>query len=237
MKKRILAIALALAMLLPVFAVGSLAATPEEQAQALLDQTSAIFESGKYTLKARGPALGSSKPMSIVFIMDGDRSMFEANMDWVAMLQAVGTNKITDTLLGWFMRLYFGNKARYIVEHDENLVVFPSRRLYVEVPEATGPFDFADLFNVPERTATTVSEPVIGGKKYLCAALENEEFTTSYYYLNGTLKRIGMEAPDPETGQTETFAFEIDLFSPTVDESYFSTSGMRKASIGLPSIF
>jgi len=231
MKKRILAIALALAMLLPVFAVGPFAATPEEQAQALLDQTSAIFESGKYTLKARGPSL-AGKTTSIVFVVDGDRSVFEATMDWVSMLQEMEPANASSMLMGWVMQLLFGSKVRFIAEPDQATIVFVNRRTYIDVPGTPGlALGFTTLFDVPERTATTVSEPVIGGKKYLCAALEgDEDVTTSYYYLNGALKRIGMEALNTDTGQTETFAFEIDLLSPTADQSYFTTNWMLKLS-------
>lgn len=230
MKKRILAIALALAMLLPVFAVGSFAATPEEQAQALLDQTSAIFESRKFTLKAHCPSLYSNKTVSLVFVGDGDRTAFETTMEWVAMSRQLGG--INAMLSGWFLQLLFGSRVRYIAEPDQSTMVFLNRRIYAEIPETPelDPYYFATLFDVPERTATTVSEPVIGGKKYLCATLDADEYTTSYYYLNGTLKRIGMEALNPETGQTETFVFEIDLLSPTADQSYFNTNWMLKLS-------
>jgi len=234
MKKRILAIALALAMLLPVFAVGSYAATPEEQARALLEQTQAILGSGKFTLKARGSALpNSNKQVPIVFVVDGGRSMFEATMDWVAMFRAVNTNDFSSTLYGWAMQLIFGKKVRFITERDQSRLVFVNRRLYADIPkdpdDMMDPFLFIDVLftgmDIPGWTDMSVSEPVIGGKKYLCAALEGDGFTTAYYYLNGALKRITW------SGGAEESVFEIDLLSPTVDESYFSTKWMIQLSI------
>jgi len=226
MKKRILAIVLALAMLLPAFAVGSLAATPEEEATALLDQTRAVLNSGKYTLKARGTSPFNGKMTPIAYVSDGNRTMFEATMDWAGMLQEMSGDKVSSMLYGGIMQLFFGKKVRFITDQDQAMIVFVNRRTYIDVPETPDSLDISAMFSGPEMTGMTVSEPVIGGKKYLCAALSGDnDVTTRYYYLNGALKRITL------TVDAEEIAFEIDLLSPTVDESYFSTKWMLKLSV------
>jgi hypothetical protein len=108
--------------------------------------------------------------------------------------------------------------------------VFVNRRTYFpsqEPPDSLG-FELSDLFNIPEAPEATVSEPVVGGKKYLCAALENDDITTSYYYLNGQLKRIVLSG-----AAEEDMTFEIDLLSNTADQSYFSTKWMIKLNFDL----
>ncbi|MCL1952171.1 MAG: hypothetical protein FWF60_05020 [Oscillospiraceae bacterium] len=227
MKKRILAIALALAMLLPAFAMGASAATPEEEAQALLAQTRAIFDSGKYTLKACGTSPFNGKPTPVVFVSDGSHSAFEATMDWGSMMQATGTDQVTSMFQGWMMWLLFGSKVRFISEPDKSLLVFLDRRFYMVTEPSGIPLYGAALFALPDFTEMTVSEPVVGGKKYLCAALSDDNgVTTSYYYLNGQLKRITLSGADYEDA-----AFEIDTLSASADQSYFSTKWMLKLSV------
>lgn len=229
MKKRILAVALALATLLSIFAVGAFAATPEEQAEILLEQTRATLNSGKYTLKARGTSPGGN-PMPVVFAVDGERWMFETTMDWVSMLREMGANKVRDTLFGWAMQLFFGKKVRFITERSQALIVFVNRRIYAVVPDSPDllDIDITAVFDIPDLTGMTVTEPTVGGKKYLCATLENDDgIAISYYYLNGALKRIAIEDA----------VIEIDSLSASVDQSYFSTKWMWKLTFKLFNLF
>jgi len=240
MKKRILAIALALAVLLPVFAVGPFAATPEEEAEILLEQTRTILDGGKFTLKMRGSPLpnppSNGKMLPVVFVSDGDRMAFEATLDWVGMLRATGTNKVRDTFSGWVMQLLFGKKVRLISEQSRHTIAFINRRFYMIVPESPDiiALDISIIFDIPDGAEITVSEPVIGGKKYLCAALENDDgITMSYYYLNGQLKRITASSADV----SDDAVIEVDSFSAAVDQNIFSTKWMLKLTFKLFNLF
>jgi hypothetical protein len=113
-------------------------------------------------------------------------------------------------------------------------MVFLDRRLYMvmettEPSDIIAPLDSAALFKLPDYTEMTVSESVIGGKKYVCADLSGDNgITTSYYYLNGQLKRIALSGT--ADGEAVEGVFEIGLLSPTADQSYFSTKWMLKLS-------
>ena len=220
MKKRLLAIALTLALLLGFGGVSAFAATPEEEARALLEQTVGILNGKIYILKGRStsPTGGFT---TLVMAMDQDKLMAETEMDWPAMVATTGAPR----LAGFILQLVLGKSMRMVLSPEGMYWIFPDRRLYLDLGALMGgdmggfmeTLDMLGVAEVPEDL--DVTQPVIGGKTYLCVTLENQEDgnTSSYYFLNGQLKRITV------TQYGEDMVIEIDQFSAQVDESYFST--------------
>jgi len=208
MKKRIFAIALALAMLLPVFAVGASAATLEEQGAALLQGTYSIFASGHFTLKghdAQGP---------FAAVADGNRFVEELVVDWYAD---------AGSFAGFFLKLLLGSKIRLVVTPDQVLVGFLERRLYGDLGFLGDFFEeLRSLLQTPmiaSPVPSDVAEETIDGKTYICVTAEDGEGApVKLYYLNGQLKRV------VDDNGTDV----VDSLSPTADQSYFSMSGMLK---------
>ena len=230
MKKRLLAIALTLALLLGFGGIAASAATPEEEARALLEQTQAIFNSRTYILKGRGTSPvgpGGSGTAHLVMAMDKDKLMVETEVDWPAMMAAVGGSH----LAGFILQMVLGKSFRMVFSPEGVFWVFPDRRLYLDLApmmEAEGAEGAASLIEgldmlgisgaIPEDL--DVTQPVIGGKTYLCVTFDGYEGSSmSYYFLDGQLKRIEVfnETSD------ENMVIEIDQLSGTVDASYFST--------------
>jgi len=234
MKKRILSVILALAMLLPVFAVGTFALTPEEEAKQCMAEVFEIFSSGKITLKARiiSP-FGGNKMIPLTIAIDGDRMAFEMPMDWGQLFQADGNGYLRSMFLGWIAQLIFGKKMRFITKTDGMAIAFPDKKMYLSMTDDDLlDFDWADALaevlgagQRPDLSGLTASEPTIGGKKYLCATVEYDYSTVSYFFLNGEPKRIEANA------EGESVMWEIDMLSGQVEPAFFSTAGMRTVPI------
>jgi len=236
MKKRILAVILAIAMLLPVFCIGSFAATPEEEAKQYLTETLGILSSGNFTIKARAASpFGGNNLLPITIVMDDNHFAFEATIDWAQHLRAEGYSNTGATLMGWGMQLLFGSKIRVITMPDQVLVILPNRRFYLsmlDVSDMQFEYSFDEIFAIAvvdvsqwlEGLDLTVTEPVIDGKKYLCATVKYEDITNNYYYLSGQLKRI----------VSQDLTWEIDELKAAADESLLSTKGMVKLPFDMP---
>jgi len=244
-KKRVLAIGLALALLLVFGSIGASAASPEDEGRALLEQTLAIFNSGTYTLKGRGHSpvgVGAGSSAPIVIAVDQDKVMTETEIDWSGLMQASspGGDAYMTAVQRTIWQLVFGRKFRMVFSPEGVFWVFPERMLYIDMAALAGgvgePIGLAQEFTgifarreIPEQL--TVTQPVIDGKTYLCVTLDIPENagTISYFYLNGQFKRVEIFSES----EADPVVYEIDQFNGKADECYFSTRWMRPVPVSL----
>ena len=236
MKKRILSVILALAMLLPVFAVGTFALTPEEEAKQYMTEVLEIFGGGSFTMKTRStaPFVGNQvTPLTIA--IDDSRMAFEMPMEWRQLFQTQGMSNFRSTIMGWMAQLFFGKRLRVITAPDQIVIVFPEKKMYMPLDGEPGePLDFdldgvlGEAFNgaktpaeIEEKLDGITAEYAVGGQPYLRVTIDNSGSIMRYYFLDGELKRIEAET------YGETVTWEIDLLTRTVDPAFFSTAGMR----------
>jgi len=230
--KKLIAILLAVMLLLPLGVMGVSALTPEEeleaQGRALVEETLAIFESKEFTLTGRDRRFGIDLP--VMYMQDGTRAGIEL-IGWIQpSIQELGLNRVTEKIVGWAFQLLLGRKVRFVVSLeqfvfplDQEMLIFPERRVWMDVTLLEGMSYYPSMLYTEARDLDladlVISEPVINGKKYLCAEFETWDGIAEYYYLDGQLERIVGD---------DGFLYEVDSLSPTVDESYFSTKGMWK---------
>jgi len=218
-----------------------------EDVYPLMEKTRDIFNSGTYTFKARGSSPPSpGMPIGttpITFAVDKGQSAFEAQMDWTSMARAMaepGTQEYSMAVInGATMTTFFGKKVRFVTKPEGSVVLFLDKKSYFAMPgdEEGGESAFGignmfgDMFKPDTQGTVTASKVTDGGKEYLCGETKSEGGQLFYYFLDGQLKRIEMKVLNPEEGKTETFVFEVDLLTNTVDASMFSTAGYKPITV------
>ena len=213
----------------------------------LMDKVRNILNSKTYTLKARGAApptagmpLGTTP---VTFVSDKDKSAFEVQMDWTNMLKAMtqGTPEYNMAALqGATMTTFFGKKVRFISKPDGDMIMLLDKKQYAPIPRGEGGEGgismasmFGDVFSPPKSAGNVQASKVTdGGKEYLCATIPGEEgLIMRYYFLDSNLRRIEMEAKNPDTGAKEVMVFEIDELSDKADPAVFNTAGFKALSM------
>jgi len=218
-----------------------------EDVYPLMEKVRNILSSDTYMFKARGSAPPSAgMPMGttpVTFAVDKGKSAFEADMDWTNMMRAMaepGTQEYNMARInGATMATLFGRKVRFVSRPDGDLVLFVDKKTYVQIPAGEGENGegvlsmgsmFGEVFS-PKKSAGDVqaSKVTDNGKEYLCATIKGEGGVTMRYYFlvseDSPLKRIEMDAPNPETGKNEVIVFEIDMLTDKVDAAMFSSAG------------
>jgi len=225
-----------------------------EDVYPLMERVRNILNSKTYTLKARGAApptagmpLGTTP---VTFVSDKDKSAFEVQMDWTNMLKAItqGTPEYNMAAIqGAAMTTFFGKKVRFISKPDGDMILLLDKKQYAPIPRGEdgeggggdSPLSmasmFGDVFSPPKSTGNVQASKVTdGGKDYLCATIPGEEGLIMRYYfaaLDSNLRRIEMEAKNPDTGAKEVMVFEIEELSDKVDPAVFSTAGFKALSL------
>jgi len=224
-----------------------------EDVYPLMERVRSIFDSGKYTLKARGSTPPSpGMPIGttpITFAVDKGQSAFEAEFDWTNMMRAMaqpGSQEYTMArITGATMATYFGKKVRFVTKPEGSTILFLDQQTFMQMPTGEGAEAgegilgaagmgnmFGDMFKPDKNGTVTASKVTSDGKEYLCGEIKGGEGVLLYYYfLNSELKRIEMKVDNPETKKTETFVFEIDQLTDQVNPAMFSTAGFKPVSI------
>ncbi|MDR2686215.1 MAG: hypothetical protein LBB75_00545 [Oscillospiraceae bacterium] len=225
-----------------------------EDVYPLMEKVRNIFDSGKYTLKARGSTPPSpGMPIGttpVTFAVDKGQSAFEAEFDWTNMMRAMaqpGSQEYAMApIAGATMATYFGKTVRFVTKPEGSIILFLDQQTYMQMPAGEGGENgesilgvgnmFGDMFK-PDKQGTVTASKVTGndGIVYLCGEIKGGEGVLLSYYFrpdqNNALKRIEMKMDNPETKKTETFVFEIEQLTETADAAMFSTAGFKPVSV------
>jgi len=221
MTKKLIATLLAVMLLLPLGALGANALTPEEELEAqgwaLAEETLAIFDTKKWTLKCDGE----------IYLRDGNRIAVE-DRQW--------TNS-------FLLRLLLGEVEREIITPAQNLVLFNERGIYFDstwILLLTGmapgmAFETMSGYFGSAGLLKSMSVHVAEENAYLVVTLDDPGADGSpvikYYYLDGQLKRISRTQVSLRSAFMPN-SLEVESLAPGADLSQFSTKGMSK----LPSL-
>lgn len=225
--KKLLSILLAAALLLSFGAIGASAATPEDQAWALLLQAKTTLDSGTYTV---------SHGNLYVFTKQGDRIATEARHGYpgcVPYYFDVFRELTGNRFLGEFHRL--------ISTPEGNFLVFPKLKIYAQIdPDIPVSRDRIDnLENLcPSKEPDSKSAESYGhadGSVFTEAVFRWEERNGSGTWLKLTCavsngEFFGIISEELQAGNPDPVMqhYMLDTINPEVNESLFSTEGMTE---------
>jgi len=227
MMKKLLALLAVVAMLCVVTGMGAHAATPKEEARALVEETLRILQSRRYTY---------SSTHCRINVVNGNQAVEEFRgiynyRDYYPSLNNILYNQL--------MRLHYGSVESVIHMPGRTVHFYPERGFYYEEPRENEPyvpelFEFWSIEKLQKAdmnslTAERVTKDDI---QYLKAAVTADGVDFYLYYLEGKLARIEFTH-----AESDHFSQQIDMWvslEPTVDESLFKFRGIKAPERLLP---